>query len=307
MELSKENLEEEIKSQEVKRLENVLAMTNEKKLAQGVLAKLHVVDPTACIAGGAPRDWELETTCNDIDIFYESTIEYEAELQAQLEQALRFDFAGERSEDQQKMLGWQHEDDIEDLNILPVYVMSDINNLTLSSPLYANNNVKAVFECTIAMTIPNYDGDYGVNEDNKIIDKKVQFICVNSTYDLFDYFDCSINCIKMTMSQWSNKYDHYFNTEVSTLHRVGHLVKKIHFAEQLFKDKKVTSNKAYRRFVENGDYYLGNEREFMSKLYNMYRKASNPDMSTRQELDKRCFPDNPERRHESESFNDIPF
>ena len=302
MELSKEELQKELERKETKRLENVLEITNEKKLAQGVLAKLHVIDPNACIAGGAPRDWEMDNTCNDIDIFYESTVEYE--LQRQLEQALRFDFAGFSSEEQQRMLGWHHEDDIEDLSILPVYMVSNLVDLSCSE-LYENSNVKGVYEATIVMKLPEYTEL--TDEEAEIISKKVQFICVKSTYNLFDFFDCSINCIKMTLSQYANKYDRYFNTEVSTLHRIGHIVKKIHFSEELFKNKQVTLNKAYRRFVENGDYYLGNEREFMSKLFNMYRLQVNKDMTPSQQLKDRCHPDNPERRHESESFNDIPF
>jgi len=301
MELSKEELQKELEREETKRLENLLEITNEKKLAQGVLAKLHVIDPDACVAGGAPRDWELNNTCNDIDIFYESTVEYE--LQKQLEQALRFDFAGETSENQRRMLGWQHEDDIEDLNILPVYMINDITDLTCSE-LYDNSNVKGVYEVTMVMRLPEYTEL--TDEESEIISKKVQFICVNSTYNLFDYFDCSINCIKMTLSQYSSKYKHYFDTKVSTLHRIGHVVKKIHFAEELFENKQVTINKAYRRFVENGDYYLGNEREFMSKLFNMYRLQANKDMTASQQLQDRCHPDKPEGRHESES-NHVPF
>lgn len=302
MELTKENLKSDLEREETKRLENVLAITNEKKLAQGVLAKLHVIDPDACIAGGAPRDWELDNTCNDIDIFYETNVEYD--FQKQLEQALRFDFASERSEDQQKMLGWQHEDDIEDLNIMPVYMIGDITDLS-SDHLYENSNVKGVYEAKIMMRLQEYTEL--TNEEAEIITKTVQFICVKSTFNLFDFFDCSINCIKMTLNQYANKYDHYFDTKVSTLHRIGHIIKKIHFSEELFKEKQVTLNKAYRRFVENGDYYLGNEREFMSKLFNMYRLELNKDMSAREQLRERCYPDKPERRHESESFNDIPF
>ena len=288
--------EEELKRKETKRLENIVNIANEKNLAKGVVAKLLVIGQVY-VAGGAPRDWELNTTCNDIDIFYESTIEYPHELKAQLEHALRIDIAHCSSAEQMKMLGWHHEDDIEDLNILPVYALGDVRDISADEQ-YDNSNVKAVFETEISMRLMDM-GDDLTDEQREIITKKVQFICVKDTYDLFKFFDCSINCIKMELSQWK-KYKQFWDTSYSTLHRAGKILNKIHFTEEVF-DKGIKDNKAYQKFCKNGDYYVGTETEFITKLYNTLRHHIGLT-----DLDDRVGCDNIERRHEN-TEEDFPF
>ena len=42
----------------------------QKKVADDVLKKIECVDPTAIVAGGAPRDWYLGNLASDIDVFF---------------------------------------------------------------------------------------------------------------------------------------------------------------------------------------------------------------------------------------------
>lgn len=41
----------------------------EKSVADAVLERLEIIDPTCILAGGAPRDWWLGTTANDLDFY----------------------------------------------------------------------------------------------------------------------------------------------------------------------------------------------------------------------------------------------
>lgn len=41
----------------------------EKSIADAVLERLEIIDPTCILAGGAPRDWWLGTTANDLDFY----------------------------------------------------------------------------------------------------------------------------------------------------------------------------------------------------------------------------------------------
>lgn len=41
----------------------------EKSIADAVLERLEILDPTCILAGGAPRDWWLGTTANDLDFY----------------------------------------------------------------------------------------------------------------------------------------------------------------------------------------------------------------------------------------------
>lgn len=45
------------------------------EIAKKVLSDVHVIDPNAIIAGGAPRDWLEGKECNDIDIYFTSSHE----------------------------------------------------------------------------------------------------------------------------------------------------------------------------------------------------------------------------------------
>lgn len=46
-----------------------LTINQEKDIADQVLRRLEVIDPTCILAGGAPRDWWLGHTCNDLDFY----------------------------------------------------------------------------------------------------------------------------------------------------------------------------------------------------------------------------------------------
>lgn len=55
---------------------------NQKHLADTMLKSIEVLDPKAIIAGGAPRDWCMGKTANDIDIyFYSPSTRYEMKAQ----------------------------------------------------------------------------------------------------------------------------------------------------------------------------------------------------------------------------------
>ena len=46
-----------------------LPISVEKSIADEVLSRLEVIDPTCILAGGAPRDWWLGQSCNDLDFY----------------------------------------------------------------------------------------------------------------------------------------------------------------------------------------------------------------------------------------------
>jgi len=50
-----------------------LPISVEKSIADEVLSRLEVIDPTCILAGGAPRDWWLGQSCNDLDFYILST------------------------------------------------------------------------------------------------------------------------------------------------------------------------------------------------------------------------------------------
>jgi hypothetical protein len=242
------------------------------------------IDPAACIAGGAPRDWERGNTCNDIDIFYETTTNDRYTMMAQLYRAVHSNIESFQPSMQAKMLGWQTANvEGQTLKLKATSVLGDIIDIS-SDEQYDNSNVKAVFECSIA---------------TDKIDKKVQFICVKSTLNLFDFFDCSINCIRMGITEWTT--DHWF-TFSSTLHDAGKATNTIVFTEEVYK-KGIGENKAFKRFIMQHQVIdikndlpsmrIGNERDVITRLIN-----------TQTNLPKvQC--DGREERHEY--YTDLPF
>lgn len=59
------------------------SIKKEQSIADAVLERLEVIDPTCILAGGAPRDWWLGTTANDLDFYLTcrgTTYEYEKAL-----------------------------------------------------------------------------------------------------------------------------------------------------------------------------------------------------------------------------------
>lgn len=45
------------------------SIEKEKSIADAVLERLEIIDPTCILAGGAPRDWWLGKTANDLDFY----------------------------------------------------------------------------------------------------------------------------------------------------------------------------------------------------------------------------------------------
>lgn len=45
----------------------------QKEVAKKVYSMLQLADPDCLLAGGAPRDWYFNTTCNDLDFYFCST------------------------------------------------------------------------------------------------------------------------------------------------------------------------------------------------------------------------------------------
>ena len=269
-------------SKELDKVNKTIEITNEKDLARKVLIDIMSIDPAACIAGGAPRDWERGNTCNDIDIFYETTTNDRWTMMAQLYRAVHSNIESFQPSMQAKMLGWQ-EDNVESLQIVATSVLGTIKDISADEQ-YDNSNVRAVFECSIA---------------TDKIDKKIQFICVKSTLNLFDFFDCSINCIRIGISEWTT--DHWF-TFSSTLHDAGKATNTIVFTEEVF-NKGIDENKAFQRFImqhqvldiknDLPSMQIGNERDVITRLIN-----------TQTSLPKvQC--DGREQRHEY--YTDMPF
>lgn len=46
-----------------------LRIEQEKSIADAILERLEIIDPTCILAGGAPRDWWMGTTANDLDFY----------------------------------------------------------------------------------------------------------------------------------------------------------------------------------------------------------------------------------------------
>ena len=46
-----------------------LTIDDQQDIAEELLHKLEIIDPLCILAGGAPRDWFLGNTCNDLDFY----------------------------------------------------------------------------------------------------------------------------------------------------------------------------------------------------------------------------------------------
>jgi hypothetical protein len=253
---------------------------NEKNLAKKMLLSVMSIDPYASIAGGAPRDWERGNMCNDIDIFFESAATNRYDMMSQLYRALFNNLDSVARTMQAKMLGWQKEN-IYELTIKVHSMLGEIIDISNESQ-YDNSNVRAVFECKIATSD---------------IEKKVQFICVKDGHKIFDFFDCSMNCIKMGISEWQSNNDHWF-TYSSTLHDAGKATNTIVFTEETY-TKGLNENKAFQRFVVSNKEFdgpkmnVGNKMDIITRLIN-----------TQTNLPK-VQSDHGERRHEY--YTNLPF
>lgn len=75
----------------------------QKSVADSLLSKLEVADPTCIVAGGAPRDWYLGMEASDIDIFLH--------LRAGLTQTMVMDWLDKLSFKDYKFLGREILDD----------------------------------------------------------------------------------------------------------------------------------------------------------------------------------------------------
>jgi len=229
---------------------------NEKLLARNVLIKIMGIDPNACIAGGAPRDWQRGNSCNDIDIFFEVKSNSPYQIMVQLKQALTFHPEQFGIVERADLLGW-NEDNLMKLDIQPVYTVTPMKDLTCEE-LYENSNVKGVFECNVMMRchelldVDEVAEQYSIDdEDSAILRKKVQFIAVKSTEpdELFKHFDCSMNCVQMSISEWHSNNDFWMEFG-STLYETGKETNIIVFTEEVW-ERGIQDNKAYKRFIDH--------------------------------------------------------
>lgn len=295
---------------------------NEKLLARNVLIKVMGIDPQACIAGGAPRDWQRGNSCNDIDIFFEIKGHNRQQMMNQLNQALTFHPEQFGIVERAELLGWE-EKLLMDLNIQPVYTVGKISDISVEEQ-YDNSNVKGVFEAEVMMrchelldineSADNYEID---DEDSAILTKTVQFIAVESVRsdELFKHFDCSMNCVQMSISQWHSDNDFWMEYG-STLYESGKETNIIVFTEETW-EKGIEDNKAYKRFIkyykdadldmkiveehENGPRMrIGNEQEIITYLINSYVRGG------KRPGDMKITTDNPETR-QYKLNSDVPF
>jgi hypothetical protein len=251
------------------------AIYAEKTMALNILYRMIAVDPDACVAGGAPRDWMNGEKCNDIDIFYTTKTLDPSKRKAQIELAMSGLSVGSLSNklaDKMAMLGITNPELVESLDLRNVMICRDehIEDITATEQ-YDNSNIMSIFEAHLFMEGKD-DGDSGII-------KRVQFICCNdsSPKKLFEVFDSSINCIAMsTQDCYNHRNLTPWKITKSTLNAATHLTKIIVFTEaelenRKFKDGKlgVNSNKAYQRFVVDGNYSIGNEEEVIARLVNM--------------------------------------
>ena len=122
---------------------------NEKLLARGALLKVMGIDQRACVAGGAPRDWQRGNSCNDIDIFFEVKSNSPHYILNQLKQALTFEPTQYGITKRADILGWT-EENLMKLDIQPTYAIGKMKDLTCEE-MYENSNVKGVFETEMVM------------------------------------------------------------------------------------------------------------------------------------------------------------
>lgn len=268
-------LYEENKMQEKWRVKDEQVMT------ANILMAIHTIDPTAVVAGGAPRDWILnDHSCNDIDIFYKSTTDNPIYLKAQLEKALKIhiNLSVNSIQDRACMLGFHDNDEVSKIDFRHVAMLADthVEDITMTEQ-YDNSNIIAIFEAEMML--------FDAEGNDVVMNKRVQFICCkdNKPEKLFQVFDSSINCIAMKFCETFDKKN--WRTYRSTLNKAIDETMLINFSEETF-DKGINDNKAYKRFVASGNYKygIGNERQIIAKL-----------------LD--CPADEYEQRH----FDDVPF
>jgi hypothetical protein len=296
---------------------------NEKLLARGALLKVMSIDPNACVAGGAPRDWQRGNSCNDIDIFFEVKGINTSYMMSQLKQALTFEPTDYGITERADILGWS-EKNLMKLDLQPVYAIGKMKDLTCEE-LYESSNVKGVFETEMVMrchelldvneAAEQYHFD---DEDSAILTKKVQFIAVKNSQpeELFKHFDCSMNCVHMSVAQWYSDND-FWEEYGSTLYEVGKETNIIVFSEEVWK-RGIQDNKAYKRFI---DHYkkasldmeiiekaeqgpimrIGNEQEMLVYLMNTHvRDGIYPD--------RKINANDPEERHyKLNGTSDLPF
>lgn len=118
-----------------------LPISSEKAIADEVLGRLEIIDPTCILAGGAPRDWWLGQSCNDLDFYVYTrgtTLQFEKNL---------------------KVIGF----DVEPMRVQGHSVLDKVNGMYNSMP-----NIKSVYKTKhpyrgkeiqiIAMEAPTFEG-----------------------------------------------------------------------------------------------------------------------------------------------------
>jgi len=251
---------------------------DEQLMAANILMAIHTIDPSAVVAGGAPRDWLRNESCNDIDIFYKSTTDNPIYLKSQLEKALKIhiNLSVNSVQDKACMLGFHDNNEVSKIDFRHVAMLTDthVEDITMTEQ-YDNSNIIAIFETEMMM--------FDAEGNDVVINKRVQFICCknNSPEKLFQVFDSSINCIAMKFCETFDKTN--WRTYRSTLNKAIDETMLINFSEETF-NKGIHENKAYKRFVVNDKYGIANERQIIAHLL-------------------KCTADEYENRH----LNDMPF
>ena len=186
------------------------------------------------------------------------------------------------------------------LELRDVYMDNDLKDITCEEQ-YDNSNINAIFECNVVMLDEDGENDFT---------KKVQFIIVkNLIYkELFETFDCSINQIALKVEEYPGvDAELFFRKITSTLYELTKETDIIKFTEAEFKkglpkekledwepkDGQLNHNKAYNRFVKDGDYTVGNEMQMAAYLVNNHIRGTRD----------KVFSDSPETRH----YADIQF
>jgi len=233
---------------------------DERIMTANILMAMHTVDPHAIVAGGAPRDWMNQESCNDIDIFYRSTTDNPIYLKAQLEKALNLHINLNvfSNQDRACMLGFSSTEQVArvDLRHTTMISATHVEDITMTEQ-YDNSNIIAIYETDMIM--------FDAEGEEIVLKKRVQFICCKDNHPdkLFKIFDASINCIAMRFGETFD--DTNWHTYRSTLNRAIDKTMLINFSEDTF-TKGISENKAYKRFVRDGKYGIANERQIIANL-----------------------------------------
>lgn len=296
--------EAEEKATEVLHQAKLKEIRLEKRLLASILAKMGSM---ACGAGGAPRDWQRGDTCNDIDIFYESTAVCTTDAMAELKRMLTLNLCDHGVTERQELIGWGFKSTM-DLEMNPIYNTTPLIDIRATEQ-YGNSNIKGVYECNITMREHFYeDSDeearqYSTQDEaSGILTKKVQFIHVRdaSAHGLFKHFDCSMNCTAVSLQEFGTMSNNFLVSYNSTLYEVGLATNIVVFTEETWNNG-IELNKLFQRFcnktTKEPQMRVGNQTDMLVSLMNDNYIADSG---------KRISNDSSERRH-LKYADDLPF